>query len=127
MIEPRVNVDRTLHNLAQSGMMFSIDDFGAGYFSLLTLKRWPFHCLKIAQEFVRDMLLDPSDQEIVKATIMLARNLELEVIAEGVETVEQLAFLNQHGCYLVQGHLLARPMAEEDLLAWLRQRQRATE
>lgn len=127
MIEPRANVDRTLHNLAQSGMMFSIDDFGTGYSSLLTLKRWPFHCLKIAQEFVRDMLLDPSDQEIVKATIMLARNLGLDVIAEGVETAEQLAFLKQHGCYLVQGHLLARPMAEVDLLAWLRQRQHATE
>lgn len=58
---------------------------------------------------------------------MLARNLDLEVIAEGVETAEQLVFLKQHGCYLVQGCLLAPPMAEVDLLAWLRQRQRTTE
>lgn len=122
MMEPRTNVDSILRNLAQSGMLFSIDDFGTGYSSLLTLKRWPFHCLKIAQEFVRDMLHDPSDQEIVKATIMLARNLELEVIAEGVETVEQLEFLKRHGCYFVQGYLLAHPMTEADLLAWIENR-----
>ncbi|SFM87218.1 periplasmic sensor diguanylate cyclase/phosphodiesterase [Nitrosomonas nitrosa] len=121
MVEPRTNIDQVLNGLAQQGIKFSLDDFGTGYSSLLRLKHWPFHQLKIAQEFVRDMLIDSNDQEIVKATIALAKNLELEVIAEGVEKNEQLAFLQQHGCYLVQGYLLAYPMTETDLLLWLKE------
>lgn len=122
MVEPRTNIDQVLNGLAKQGVKFSLDDFGTGYSSLLRLKHWPFHQLKIAQEFVRDMLIDSNDQEIVKATIALAKNLELEVIAEGVEKNEQLEFLKQNGCYLIQGYLLARPMTETDLLLWLRRK-----
>lgn len=125
MVEPRANIDQVLNGLAKQGIKFSLDDFGTGYSSLLRLKHWPFHQLKIAQEFVRDMLVDFNDQEIVKATIALAKNLELEVIAEGVEKNEQLDFLKQNGCFLMQGYLLAYPMTESDLLLWLKGRKHA--
>lgn len=120
MFHPRANNARILHDLATKGIKLSMDDFGTGYSSLLTLKRWPFHRLKIAQEFVRDMLTDPNDREIVRATIGLAENLGLEVIAEGVEEAGQLEFLKQNGCYLIQGYLLARPMPEDKLLEWMK-------
>jgi EAL domain-containing protein (putative c-di-GMP-specific phosphodiesterase class I) len=83
------------------------------------LKQWPFRRLKIAQTFVRDMLTNPNNREIVKATIGLAKNLGLQVIAEGVEKTEQLTFLEENGCYQIQGYLLARPMLENDLIEWL--------
>jgi diguanylate cyclase (GGDEF)-like protein len=125
MVEPRINIGEVLSGLAERGVKFSLDDFGTGYSSLLRLKHWPFHQLKIAQEFVRDMLIDSNDQEIVKATIVLAKNLGLEVIAEGVEKNEQLEFLKQNGCFLVQGYLLAYPMSEADLLLWMQARRGA--
>ena len=122
MLQSRTNNTCAINELASRGIKFSIDDFGTGYSSLLTLKRWPFYRLKIAQEFVRDMLTDPSDREIVKATIGLAENLGLQVIAEGVEEAEQLAILVKNGCYLIQGYLLACPMSEDELLEWMQNR-----
>ncbi len=122
MIQPRASTDLTLRKLAENGIKLSMDDFGTGYSSLLTLRRWPFHRLKIAQEFVRDMLIDSSDREIVKATIGFAENLGLQVIAEGVEEMEQLEFLKQNGCYLIQGYLVARPMTEDKLFEWMQKR-----
>ncbi len=122
MVQPRTSTDLILRKLADKGIKLSMDDFGTGYSSLLTLRRWPFHRLKIAQEFVRDMLIDPSDREIVRAIIGLAENLGLEVIAEGVEEVEQLEFLQQNGCYLIQGYLLAHPMTEDKFFEWMQKR-----
>ncbi len=122
MVKSQTGNARMFHELAAKRIKFSMDDFGTGYSSLLTLKRWPFYRLKIAQEFVRDMLTDQNDREIVKATIGLAENLGLQVIAEGVEKIEQLEFLKQNGCYLIQGYLLARPMPEAQLLEWIRDR-----
>jgi diguanylate cyclase (GGDEF)-like protein len=121
-VQPRTDPGRILHELADKGIKLSMDDFGTGYSSLLTLRRWPFHRLKIAQEFVRDMLFDQNDREIVKATIGLAENLGLQVIAEGVEEMEQLEFLKQNGCCLIQGYLIARPMTEDKLIEWMQKR-----
>ncbi len=119
IVQPRANNGLILKVLAAKGIKLVMDDFGTGYSSLPTLKHWPFHRLKIAQTFVRGMLTDPNDRKIVLATIGLAENLGLQVIAEGVEKTEQMAFLKQNGCYLIQGYLLARPMPEKKLLDWI--------
>ena len=119
--QPRENNSFILKVLATKGIKLTMDDFGTGYSSLPTLKHWPFHRLKIAQVFVRGMLTDPNDKEIVMATIGLAENLGLQVIAAGVEKTEQMTFLKQNGCYLIQGYLLARPMPENELLDWIRE------
>lgn len=117
--QSRTNNGLMLNVLAAKGIKLTMDDFGTGYSSLSTLKQWPFRRLKIAQTFVRDMLTNPNNREIVKATIGLAKNLGLQVIAEGVEKTEQLTFLEENGCYQIQGYLLARPMLENDLIEWL--------
>jgi diguanylate cyclase (GGDEF)-like protein len=117
--QSRTNNGLMLNVLAAKGIKLTMDDFGTGYSSLPTLKQWPFRRLKIAQTFVRDMLTNPNNREIVKATIGLAKNLGLQVIAEGVEKTEQLTFLEENGCYQIQGYLLARPMLENDLIEWL--------
>jgi diguanylate cyclase (GGDEF)-like protein len=119
IIQPQANNGLILKVLATKGVKLAMDNFGTGYSSLPTLKHWPFHRLKIAQTFVHGMLTNPNDRKIVMATIGLAENLGLQVIAEGVEKKEQMAFLKQNGCYLIQGYLLARPMPENKLLDWI--------
>jgi EAL domain-containing protein (putative c-di-GMP-specific phosphodiesterase class I) len=96
------------------GIRISIDDFGTGYSSLSYLKRFPIDTVKIDQNFVRDLAHDASDAAIITAVISLARALELEVVAEGVETQEQLAFLRREQCGMVQGFLHSRPLSAED-------------
>jgi len=105
----------TLIKLRQAGIHFSIDDFGTGYSSLSYLKRFPISSLKIDQSFVRDLSTNSEDAAIVAAIIALGHSLGLKVIAEGVETVAQLAQLRKKGCNEMQGFLFSRPVPAADM------------
>ncbi len=100
-----------LNDLRALGIGLAIDDFGTGFSSLARLKRFPIDELKIDQTFVQDIPDDPSGMEIAATIIAMARNLKLRVVAEGVETEEQLAFLRKQGCHAYQGYLYSRPVA----------------
>ena len=103
------------------GINFSLDDFGTGYSSLSYLKRLPLYQLKIDQSFVRDMLTNPNGSAITKMIIALAQSMDLMVIAEGVESEAQLAFLELNGCHTYQGYLFSKPVPIEQFEALLKQ------
>lgn len=108
-----------LERLKRLGVMLSLDDFGTGYSSLAQLKRFPIDILKIDRSFVSD--ISDSGDTIVRTIIKLAHNLGLTAVAEGVETAEQKAFLKEHGCDVIQGYYISRPLPAEEFETWMRQ------
>ncbi|NWG86666.1 MAG: EAL domain-containing protein [Hydrogenophilaceae bacterium] len=108
-----------LSRLRLKGVSLSIDDFGTGYSSIDQLRRIPFSELKIDQSFVRGANQDPMARSILESSIEMAKKLNLVTVAEGVETQEDLEIVRSLGCDLVQGYLIAKPMALPDLIAWL--------
>ena len=116
------NAIELLVDLKMRGVQISIDDFGTGYSSLSYLKNFPIDRIKIAQDFVRDIPGDKDDSAIVETIMVMADRLGLRVIAEGVETKEQMTFLCQLGCFEMQGYYFARPMPVEKVTLFLSDR-----
>ncbi len=125
MLRDPEGVGRTVSALRAIGVSVAIDDFGTGYSSLSHLKRFPIDTLKIDRSFVADVLTDRDDAAIVYAVIALAHALEINVVAEGVETEEQRVLLAQQGCGAYQGYLFSRPLPSVAFEALLRQQQSA--
>lgn len=119
MQEPEMAV-ATMHKLKQIGVKISLDDFGTGYSSLTYLSRFPIDTLKIDQSFVRNITTEPDAAEIAMAIIGLAHRMDLRVIAEGVETDAQLAYLRENGCDEIQGYYFSRPLAPQGFADILR-------
>jgi diguanylate cyclase (GGDEF)-like protein len=116
-----------LNALLELGVTVALDDFGTGFSSLTYLRKLPFSRIKIDQSFIRDMLVQPDCAAIVKSVIGLARDLRIGVVAEGVETADQLEYLRQISCDEVQGYLISRPVSADQVLALLDpKKQRAT-
>jgi EAL domain-containing protein (putative c-di-GMP-specific phosphodiesterase class I) len=110
-----------LHELKSAGILLSLDDFGAGYSSLSYLKNLPLNKLKLDQSFVSALARESTNEAISRAIIGLAHSLNLQVIAEGVETFEQLELLRSLRCDEVQGYLFSRPMPAEEMSLLMRE------
>jgi diguanylate cyclase (GGDEF)-like protein/PAS domain S-box-containing protein len=124
MANPELAI-HTLDRLHSLGVSIAIDDFGTGYSSLSYLKRLPIDTLKIDRSFVGDITTDPDDEAITKTIISMAHSLDLNVIAEGVETLEQLEYLHEHGCDAIQGHWLSPPLPPDVCFTFIREFQRS--
>lgn len=120
LMEPTEKTISTLNELKATGVRIAIDDFGKGYSSLGYLKRLPIDTLKIDRSFVRDVISNADDRAIIRAIISLARALNLKVIAEGVETHEQLIYLQEQGCDWIQGYLLSEPKTPDSFIQLLK-------
>jgi diguanylate cyclase (GGDEF)-like protein len=119
LMEPKGVTGRTIRELADLGVSLAIDDFGTGYSSLSYLKNFPVTALKIDRSFIAGITSDPDDSAITTAIIALASAMELDVVAEGVETEAQAGFLQEKGCHKIQGYLVGRPMSREEFEAGL--------
>jgi len=119
MSHPEESID-LLNQINALGIGLSVDDFGTGYSSLAYLKKLPIQKLKIDQSFIQNLPHDEEDAAITKTVIVLAKSLNLKVIAEGVETLEQKNFLVEHGCPDIQGYLFSKPMPATQMRAYLK-------
>ncbi len=120
MVDAQQSIEK-LHSFRKLGLTLSIDDFGTGYSSLAYLKKLPIQTLKIDRSFINDLGIDDDNDTIVKATISMANNLNLKVIAEGVESRSQVDALNGYECAEVQGYLFAKPLASTEFLSYIMQ------
>jgi diguanylate cyclase (GGDEF)-like protein/PAS domain S-box-containing protein len=120
VMENTESIVSELARLRQIGVRFSIDDFGTGYSSFRYIKNFPIDRLKIDQGFIANMTQNPNDAAIVQAIITLAKSLKLDVVAEGVETAEQMARLAEEGCDEVQGYYFSRPLPAQDFIRLVR-------
>jgi len=120
LMEPTEKTFNALNELKATGVRITIDDFGKGYSSLGYLKRLPIDTLKIDRSFVRDIISNPDDRVIIRAIISLAHTLNMKVIAEGVETHEQLSYLQEQGADGIQGFLLSEPMTPNSFMQLLK-------
>ncbi|MGY0195385.1 putative bifunctional diguanylate cyclase/phosphodiesterase [Leptothrix sp. BB-4] len=119
LMEQGERAEAFLHNLRSTGVQLAIDDFGTGYSSLAYLRRFPVSKLKIDRSFVRDLPGDISGAQLVQTMVAMGRNLGISVVAEGVETEEQLAYLRELGCESAQGYLFSKPRPASEARAWL--------
>ena len=115
MIDGHDNLHSTLSQIRTKGVKVALDDFGTGYSSLSYLKRFPVDYVKIDRSFVRDITTDPADAAICSAIIAMAHNLGIQVIAEGVETLEQAVFLRSRQCNELQGYLIGMPKTADEV------------
>jgi diguanylate cyclase (GGDEF)-like protein len=121
LLQDAENTLVALNTLKRAGISLSVDDFGTGYSSLSYLKRFPIDTLKIDRSFVKDIHVDQDDAAICAAILAMARQLGLNVVAEGVETKEQLEFLRHHGCNQIQGFLCSKPLSADQFAVLLRE------
>ena len=116
------DIDKTIFmmdSLKAMGFSFAIDDFGTGYSSLAYIKKMPIDVIKIDKSFVFSMLENRADYQIIMSTIAMVKNLDLKVIAEGVETAEQLRSLTENDCDVIQGYFFSKPVPEVDLFDFI--------
>jgi EAL domain-containing protein (putative c-di-GMP-specific phosphodiesterase class I) len=102
------------------GVQLALDDFGTGYSSLSYMRRFPIDTLKVDRSFVRDLTMDASDASVVSAVINMGRSLHMRVVAEGVEALDQVLFLKEHGCSEAQGYHFSRPLQAREFAIWTR-------
>ena len=114
-------MQQTLHALKALGVGLAIDDFGTGYSSLAYLRKHPIDRLKIDRSFVADLPHNPDAAAIVNAIVQMGQSLHLEILAEGVESTEQLQLLREMGCAMMQGFLVSAPLSAEQASAWMSQ------
>ncbi|AZC22208.1 MULTISPECIES: GGDEF and EAL domain-containing protein [Pseudomonas] len=120
LLEATDDTHQQLEQLKKLGLTLAMDDFGTGYSSLSYLKKFPIDIIKIDRSFIHDIPDNQDDMEITSAVIAMAHNLKIKVVAEGVETAEQLAFLRRHRCDVGQGYLFDRPIPGSELIARLK-------
>jgi EAL domain-containing protein (putative c-di-GMP-specific phosphodiesterase class I) len=120
IMDDPVGAEQTMRRLKNLGVGLSLDDFGTGYSSLNYLRRFPVDSLKIDRSFIADVVSDPSGSSVVTSVISIAHNLGLSAIAEGVETSDQLDFLVDNGCDMLQGYIFSKPMPADEYAELLR-------